>query len=91
MKPKLGGGNFPQPLQWKLDFRQRREGHPKSCENSTNSYLAQTFRVTTHPYRIVIGDKNFILSKKKGGGNPKSDKNATNSDLAQTFKVTSGH
>ena len=45
------------PHQPKLYFRQKRVGHPKLGKNSTNSDLAQTFRVTSDQLKIVIGGK----------------------------------
>ena len=71
-------------------------GPPKLGKNSTNSDLAQTFRVTSDQQKIVIRGENLppplsqnsILGK-KGGEHPKLGKNSTNSDLAETFRVTS--
>ena len=85
---------FPPPWQ-KLDFRQK-GGHPKSGKISTNSDLAETFRVAPGLRKNGIGNEKFyplsqnsILGKKKGG-HPKSGKNSTNSDLAETFRITPG-
>merc|ERR1711867_272542 len=81
-----------------LRFRQKKwEGHPKLGKNSTNSDLAQTFRVISDQQNIVIRGENLppppsqnsILGTKKGREHPKLGKNSTNSDLAQTFRATS--
>ena len=68
--------NFTPPPQPKLDFRQKKGGeHPKLGKNSTNSDLAQNFRVTSDQQKIVIKGENLppplsqnsILGKKWGG------------------------
>ena len=69
--------------------------HPNLGKNSTNSDLAQTFRVTSGQYRIVIlGEKFYLpfsqdisLGKKGGDDHPKLGKNSINSDLSQTFML----
>ena len=66
------------PPKPKLDFRQKKGGHPKLGKNSTNLDLAQNFRVISDQQMIVIRgenlhpllSKNLILGKKKGGGTP---------------------
>ena len=68
------GENQP-PLKPNVDFRQKKGGHPKVGKNSTNSDLAQNFRVTSDQQKIMIwGEKPplppsriLILGKKRGG------------------------
>ena len=84
------------PPQAKSQFWAKKGGQPKLGKNSTNSDLAQTFRVTSDQQKIVIKGENLppplsqnsILGKKRGG-HPKLGKNSTNSDLTQNFRVTS--
>ena len=61
-------------------FLGKKEGgnHPKLGKHSTNSDLAQTFRVTSDKYKIVIGGEHFYPQKpkldfrqKRGGEPPK--------------------
>ena len=84
------------PPKPEIDFRQKKEGgHPKLGKNSTNSDLAQNFRVTSYQQKIVIRGENLpppepkLNLGKKRGEHPKLGKNSTNSDLAQNFRVTS--
>ena len=47
-KIEIRGENLPPPLSQNLILGKKRGGeHPKLGKNSTNSYLAQTFRVTS--------------------------------------------
>ena len=74
----IGGKNLPTPQKQKLDFRQKKGGHPKSGKNSTNSDLAETFRISPGLRKNGIGNEKFyaplsqnlILGKKEGGGAP---------------------
>merc|ERR1711867_331106 len=71
------------PLKPNLDFRQKKGGHHKLGKNSTNSDLAQNFRVTSDQQKIVIRGENLprplsqnsILGKKGGWEHPKLGKN----------------
>ena len=93
----IRGENLPPPLSQISILGKKRGGHPKLGKNSTNSDLAQNFRVTSDQQKIEIRGENVppplsqnsILGKKKGGGHPKLGKNSANSDLSQTFRVTS--
>ena len=92
----IGGENPPPPSQISI-LGKKGGGHPKLGKNSTNSDLAQNFRVTSDQQKIVIRGENLppplsqdLILGKKSGGHPKLGKNPTNSDLAQTFSVTSG-
>ena len=88
---------FPTPLSQNSILGKKGGGHPKLGKNSTNSDLAQNFRVTSDQQKIVIRgenlhpplSQNLILGKKGGGEHPKLGKNSANSDLSQTFSLTS--
>ena len=67
----MGSGmkNF-TPLGQNSNLGKKGGGHPKSGKNSTNSDLAQTFRISSAQYRIVIGGENLYQNSmlgKKGG------------------------
>ena len=64
-----------------LDFRQNRGGgHPKLGKYSTNSDLAETFRITPGLRKNGIGNEKFyplsqnLILGKKGGGTPNKAK-----------------
>ena len=87
---------IPPPLSQNSILGKKGGGHPKLGKNSTNSDLAQNFRVTSNQQKIVIKGENFppplslnsILGKKRGE-HPKIGKKSTNSDLVQTFSQNS--
>ena len=74
----IEGENPPPPLSQISILGKKKGGHPKLGKNSTNSDLAQNFRVTSDQLKIVIRGENLptplsqnsILGKKEGGGTP---------------------
>ena len=92
----IRGENLPPPLSQISILGKKRVGHPKLGKKSTNSDLAQNFRVTSDQQKIEIRGENLppplsqnSILDKKGGEHTKLGKNSTNSDLAETFRVTS--
>ena len=84
----LGMKKFPPPPLSQNSDLGKKGGHPKSGKNSTNSDLAENFRITPGLRKNGIGNENFylpfsqklILGKKKGG-TPNQAKNQPNSDF----------
>ena len=55
----IGGENFCPPLGQNLILAKKGGGHPKWGKNSTNSDLAQNFRVTSDQQKIEIKGENL--------------------------------
>ena len=94
---KVGGKNF-NPLKPKPNFLAKKGGKPpKITQNSTNSDLAQIFRVSWIQKIIKVGDKNFYPNwakirflAKKGGGEVESPQNQPKTQSTQIWLKFSG-